>query len=236
MCVCACVRACAWALAIWCLCLLCHVSQLLLLFFCSYCPTTGTDLERGITGWKKSHSSAGNSVTQHGDTELSSPLTQPDSIDTKGGSEAVKTDKDQIDVAASNLLTENDVYAFRVLKGRLSSRLWRYVPFLPPNMIRYEGANSATIWTKQHRKLPGLKATAVRDRDGETVRETEIERETVRETEIDRDRKRNCDRDRDKQRDKDRQRQRNCDRDRDRQRHRDCDRDGDRDRETVTET
>lgn len=38
-------------------------------------------------------------------------------------------------------LTEDDVYAFQPLKGRLSSSLWRFVPFLPPNAVKQMKSN-----------------------------------------------------------------------------------------------
>ena len=95
-----------------------------------------------MTGWKKAHSSAGSSVTQYGPSDLNSTHAEPVTVGTKKDSEAEKRDHNRTNVSADGLQTEDDVYAFLVLKGRLSSRLWRYVPFLPPNMIQAEEARS----------------------------------------------------------------------------------------------
>ena len=93
-----------------------------------------------MTGWKKAHSSAGSSVTQNGPSDLNPTHAEKVTVGTKKDSEAEKKDHNRTNVSANGLQTEDDVYAFLVLKGRLSNRLWRYVPFLPPNMIQPDDA------------------------------------------------------------------------------------------------
>ncbi|KAK7110155.1 solute carrier family 23 member 1-like [Littorina saxatilis] len=95
----------------------------------------GTDIERGIIGWKMSHS-AGKNPSKQDDGPIMPDTSNGKHKDGEPEQQSRKESRTKVQE-----LTEDDVYAFQPLKGRLSSSLWRFVPFLPPNAVKQMKSN-----------------------------------------------------------------------------------------------
>jgi hypothetical protein len=105
----------------------------------------GTDLERGLLGWKLSHSVEGGKKVRGNDEQEEKRDDDTNNInDNNINVEFVKINGNTSDESELHHhkgkkrveLTEDEIYGFAPLRNRLSSSLWRFVPFVPPSAIR----------------------------------------------------------------------------------------------------